>query len=70
MREDIRVGTWTCDRLTRDWMKSSRDGRDGSCESRGAEVPSTGGVPGGVGGRLFSIGSGPHLMTSLAFCAR
>ena len=65
------VGTCTCDRVTREVMKASRDGSGGS-DDVDDDVSVGGGVDGGVGGRCFSeVGVlGVHRMTCEAFCAR
>ena len=66
----MRVETWTCDRSTKDWMKTSRLGRAG-CMGERAD-PSNGGDDGGVGGRCLFVcmDCEPHLMTCEALCAR
>ena len=68
--ELIRVGTWTCERSTRDWMKASSDGSAGWRGSR--VVESAGGVAGGVGGRCLFVKAGccSHRMTFEATIAR
>ncbi len=48
----MRVGTWTRDLSTKDWIKASSDGR-GGCN--GDRESSLGGVEGGVGGKFLFV---------------
>ena len=64
--ELIKVGTWTEDLLTREVMKASRLGREGS-----TSVRSVGGVEGGVGRvELTECAGSSHLITCDACFAK